>query len=210
MQKWRGDIQKHALARDPFFIFHSQFCIPHPEVVMALILPYGDKVPQVAPDAYVAPNATLIGDVTISEGASVWFGAVLRGDDQAIVVGPRSNVQDNAVVHADIGLPTIIGADVTVGHSAIVHGAKVGDGALIGMGAILLNGSVVGAESIVGANALVSEGKEFPARSLILGVPGKLVRELDDEGARQGRRGAASYAARAQRYAREAASRAGG
>jgi carbonic anhydrase/acetyltransferase-like protein (isoleucine patch superfamily) len=190
-----------ALARDPFFIFHSQFYISRPEAVMALILPYGDKVPHVAADAYIAPNATLIGDVTIGEGASVWFGAVLRGDDESITVGPRSNIQDNAVVHADIGLPTVIGADVTVGHSAIVHGAKIGDGALIGMGAILLNGAVVGAESIVGANALVSEGKEFAARSLILGVPGKLVRELDDEGARQGRRGAASYAARAQRYA---------
>lgn len=177
---------------------------------MALILPYGDKVPQVAPDAYLAPNATLIGDVTIAEGASVWFGAVLRGDDEAIFVGPRSNVQDNAVVHADIGLPTIIGAEVTVGHSAIVHGAKIGDGALIGMGSILLNGSVIGAESIVGANALVSEGKEFPPRSLILGVPGKLMRELDDEGAKQGRRGAASYAARAKRYAQEADSRVGG
>lgn len=171
---------------------------------MALILPYGDKVPQIAADAYVAPNATLIGDVTIAAGASVWFGAVLRGDDERIVVGPRSNIQDNAVVHADTGLPTLIGADVTVGHGAIVHGAIVGDGALVGMGATLLNGANVGAESVVGANALVSEGKSFPPRSLILGVPAKLVRELDEEGSRHGRTGAASYAARAQRYRREA------
>src|SRR5829696_2387962 len=148
---------------------------------MPLILPYGDKVPQIAPDAYVAPNATLIGDVTIAEGASVWFGAVLRGDDEAIRIGPRSNVQDNAVIHADIGLPTIVGADVTIGHSAIVHGARIGDGALIGMGSTVLNGAKIGAEAIVGANALVSEGKEFGPRTLILGVPAKAVRELDDE-----------------------------
>ena len=177
---------------------------------MALILPYGDKVPQIAPDAYVAPNATLIGDVTIEEGASVWFGAVLRGDDEAIRIGPRSNVQDNAVIHADTGLPTIVGADVTIGHSAIVHGALIDDGALIGMGATVLNGAKIGAEAIVGANALVSEGKEFGPRTLILGVPAKAVRELDDEGARSGRRGAASYAARAQRYAaQERAGRSG-
>ena len=168
---------------------------------MALLLPYGDKVPQVADDAYLAPNATLIGDVTIEAGASVWFGAVLRGDDEVIVIGPRSNVQDNAVLHADTGLPTIVGADVTIGHSAIVHGARIGDGALIGMGSTVLNGARIGAGAIVGANALVSEGKEFGARTLILGVPAKAVRELDDAAAQSGRRGAASYAARAQRYA---------
>ena len=168
---------------------------------MALILPYGDKVPRVAPDAYLAPNATLIGDVTVAAEASVWFGAVLRGDDEAIVIGARSNVQDNAVVHADTGFPTIVGEDVTIGHGAIVHGAKVGDGVLIGMGSTLLNGATVGAESVVGANALVSEGKEFPARSLILGVPGKVVRELDDAAAAHGRIGAAHYVARGKRYA---------
>ncbi|CAA9585283.1 MAG: Carbonic anhydrase, gamma class [uncultured Thermomicrobiales bacterium] len=169
---------------------------------MALILPYGDKVPQVAPDAYLAPNATLIGDVTIGPEASVWFGAVLRGDDEAIIIGARSNVQDNAVVHADTGFPTIVGEEVTIGHGAIVHGARVGDGALIGMGTTLLNGATIGAESVVGANALVSEGKEFPARSLILGVPGKLARELDADAATHGRTGAAHYVARGKRYAR--------
>jgi carbonic anhydrase/acetyltransferase-like protein (isoleucine patch superfamily) len=126
---------------------------------------------------------------------------VLRGDDDAIRIGPRSNVQDNAVIHADTGLPTIVGADVTIGHGAIVHGARIGDGALIGMGSTVLNGATIGAESIVGANALVSEGKEFGARTLILGVPAKAVRELDEAAAQSGQRGAASYAARAQRYA---------
>jgi carbonic anhydrase/acetyltransferase-like protein (isoleucine patch superfamily) len=167
---------------------------------MALILPYNGKTPTVAPDAYLAPNATLIGNVTIGAEASVWFGAVLRGDDEAITIGARSNVQDNAVVHADIGFPTIVGEDVTIGHGAIVHGAKVGDGALIGMGSTLLNGSSIGAESVVGANALVSEGKAFPARSLILGVPGKVARELDDAAAAHGRTGAAHYVARGKRY----------
>jgi carbonic anhydrase/acetyltransferase-like protein (isoleucine patch superfamily) len=166
---------------------------------MALIVMLGDKTPQIAPDAYIAPNATLIGDVTIAAEASVWFGAVLRGDDEAIVIGPRSNVQDNAVVHADKGFPTIVGAEVTIGHSAIVHGARVGDGALIGMGATLLNGAEIGTEAVVGANALVSEGKSFPARTLILGIPAKAVRDLDP-GDTPGRRGAEHYVARGKRY----------
>ena len=167
---------------------------------MALILPYGGKMPQVAEDAYIAPNATLIGDVTVEAGASVWFGAVLRGDDEAIRVGAGSNVQDNAVLHADRGYPTIIGAGVTVGHAAIVHGAKVGDGALIGMGATLLNGAAVGAESLVGANALLSEGKEFPPRTLVLGVPAKAVRELDEQALAGLKASAAHYQERARRY----------
>lgn len=168
---------------------------------MALILPHGDKWPQVADDAYVAPNATIIGDVTIGAEASVWFGAVLRGDDEAIRIGPGSNVQDNAVLHADKGFPAIVGARVTVGHGAIVHGARVEDGALIGMGATLLNGARIGAGSIVGANALVGEGKAFPARSLILGVPARAVRELDDDAVARAAAGADHYIARGKRYA---------
>ncbi|MDP9370912.1 MAG: gamma carbonic anhydrase family protein [Chloroflexota bacterium] len=167
---------------------------------MAVILPYGDKRPRVAPDAYLAPNATLIGDVTVEAGASVWFGAVLRGDDDAIRVGPGSNVQDNAVVHADRGFPTTIGARVTVGHGAIVHGATIGDGALVGMGATVLNGARVGAESLVGANALLGEGKEFPPRSLILGVPARAARQLDDAGVAGLATAAEHYIERARRY----------
>ena len=167
---------------------------------MALILPYGEKRPQIADDAYVAPNATLIGDVTIEAGASVWFGAVLRGDDAAIRVGPGSNVQDNAVVHADPGLPATIGAGVTIGHGAIVHGATIGDGALIGMGATVLNGARVAAESVVGANALVGEGKEFAPRTLIVGVPARAVRELDDTAVARLGSAAAHYVERARRY----------
>jgi carbonic anhydrase/acetyltransferase-like protein (isoleucine patch superfamily) len=167
---------------------------------MALILPYGEKRPRVAADAYLAPNATLIGDVTIEAGASVWFGAVLRGDDAPIRVGAGSNVQDNAVLHADPGFPATIGAGVTIGHGAIVHGATVGDGALIGMGATVLNGARVGAGCVVGANALVAEGKEFPPRTLLLGVPARVARELDDAAAARARAGAEHYRERARRY----------
>lgn len=170
---------------------------------MALIVPFGDKQPRVAPDAFVAPNATLIGDVTLEAGASVWFGAVLRGDTAPIVIGARSNVQDNAVIHGDPGFPTTVGTGVTIGHNAIVHGATVGDDSLIGMGATLMNGSRVGPESLVGAGALVSEGKTFPPRTLVLGAPARPLRELD-EAARAGlRQSATTYAERAQRYRRE-------
>lgn len=167
---------------------------------MALLLPFGEKRPQVAPDAFLAPNATLIGDVTIEAGASVWFGAVLRGDVEPIRVGERSNVQDNAIVHCDPGHPTTIGVGVTVGHAAIVHGATVGDNTLIGMGATLMNGSRVGAESVVGASALVSEGKEYPPRMLLVGVPARAVRELDDAAVARVYASADTYARRAQRY----------
>ena len=170
---------------------------------MALILPYGDKRPRVADDAYIAPNATIIGDVTIEAGASVWFGAVLRGDDEAIRVGPGSNVQDNAVLHADPGTPTVIGAGVTIGHSAIIHGATIGDGALIGMGATVLNGASIGPESLVGANALVGERKEFGPRTLILGAPAKAVRDLDEAALVRVRAGATHYQERARRYRSE-------
>lgn len=168
---------------------------------MALILPYGDKRPRIAADAYIAPNATLIGDVTVEAGASVWFGAVLRGDDETIHVGAGSNIQDNAVLHADTGFPTLIGAGVTVGHGAIVHGARVADDALIGMGATLLNGASIASGSIVGANALVGEGKEFGPRALVLGVPARAVRELDESAVAGIRASARHYVERARRYA---------
>ena len=167
---------------------------------MALLVPLGDKRPRVAPDAFVAPNATLIGDVTIEAGASVWFGAVLRGDTEPIRVGPRSNVQDNVVIHADPGYPATIGAGVTVGHGAIVHGASIGDDTLVGMGATLLNGARVGPQTLIGAQALVSEGKEFPPRTLLLGIPAQVRRELDDAAVATIRQSANSYVERAQRY----------
>ena len=139
-----------------------------------------DRAPQVPASAYVAAEATLIGRVTLGERASVWFGAVARGDNEPITIGDESNVQEGAVLHADPGFPLVIGRRVTVGHQAMVHGCTIGDGSLIGIQAVVMNGAVIGRDSIVGAGAIVTEGKRFPERSLILGAPAKVVRELTE------------------------------
>src|SRR5580765_4058282 len=144
-------------------------------------LPNKGKTPTIGKDCYIAPTATLIGDVTIEDGASVWFGCVLRGDVAPIVVGKRSNIQDNTVIHGEDGCPTIIGEDVTVGHSAIVHAAIVGDRVLVGMGAVLLSRCRIGDDTIIGARALVTEDVEIPPRSLALGMPARVARPLKDE-----------------------------
>jgi len=136
------------------------------------------KGPTIHPSAWVVPGATVIGDVTLEEESSVWYGAVLRGDINRIVIAPRSNIQDNAVVHIDTGDPTSIGELVTVGHSAIVHACKIDNEVLVGMGAIVLDGAEVGARSIIGANALVTLGMNIPAGSLVLGSPAKIRRQL--------------------------------
>lgn len=154
-----------------------------------------------APSAFVARGAVVVGDVAVGEQASIWFSAVIRGDTESIRVGDRANIQDGAVVHADPGFPTVIGDDVTVGHRAIVHGCTVGDGTLIGMGATILNGARIGRGCIVGANALVKEGAEFPDGSLIVGMPAKSVRSLDEAGAADLRRLAEHYVANARRFA---------
>jgi len=140
---------------------------------MALLLPYNGVFPQVDPTAWLAPTATLIGDVRVGPGASVWFGAVLRGDMDRIVLGAGSNLQDNVVVHTDTGIPTLIGENVGVGHLALLHGTEVADGCLIGMGAKLLNSSVIGAGAFVAAGALVLEGQQVAAGHLVAGVPAK-------------------------------------
>lgn len=131
-------------------------------------------------DYWVAPNATLIGRVRLLKNASIWFGAVLRGDNDQIEIGENSNVQDNSVVHTDPGQPVTIGANVTVGHKVILHSTTVGDNSLIGMGSTLLNRSRIGKNCIVGANTLIAEGKEFPDGSLIVGSPGRVVRQLGE------------------------------
>jgi gamma-carbonic anhydrase len=136
------------------------------------------KGPTIHPTAWVVPGATVIGDVTLEEESSAWYGAVLRGDINRILIGPRSNIQDNAVVHIDTGDETTLGELVTIGHSAIVHACKIGDEVLIGMGAIILDGVEVGARSIIGANALVTLGTKIPAGSLVLGSPAKIRRQL--------------------------------
>ena len=141
----------------------------------------GAAVPDIHSTAFVAWNAEVAGAVTLGADVSVWFSAVIRADIAAAVVGEGSNIQDGSVLHVDHDAPCIVGRGVTVGHRAVLHSCTVGDNALIGMGAIVLNGAEIGAESIVGAGALVTQGKKFPPRSLILGYPAKLVRELTDQ-----------------------------
>ncbi len=152
-----------------------------------------DRRPDVAESAFVAPTATLAGAVRVGEGASIWYGAVLRADNEPITIGARSNVQDNCAFHVDGGFPVTLGEDVSVGHGAVVHGATVEDGCLIGMGAIVMNGATVGTGSLVAAGALVTEGMQIPPRSLVAGVPAKVRRELSDEEAAALRHNAAVY-----------------
>lgn len=150
---------------------------------------------------FIHPSAQVIGAVTLGDDASVWPSAVIRGDTERITIGPRSNVQDGAVVHADPGVPTIIGADCVVGHRAIVHGAILDDGVLVGMGAILLNRVHVGRGSVIGAGAVCTEGMDIPPGSLVLGVPGRVVRAVDAEGQAAIVATAARYVALAKRHA---------
>lgn len=145
-----------------------------------LVVPYNGVWPKVAVTAFIAPTAVIVGDVEIGEFASVWFGAVLRGDTAPIRIGARSNVQDNCVIHTDDGAPATIGAGCSVGHNATIHGATVGDSALVGMGATLLNHSEVGEGCIVAAGALLPEGKSVPAGQLAMGSPAKVARPVSD------------------------------
>ena len=156
--------------------------------------------PDIDPDAWVAPTAAVIGAVTLARGASVWWGAVLRGDNERITVGPGSNVQDNAVLHTDPGFALDIGADVTVGHAAILHGCTIGDGVLIGMGACVLNGARIGRDCIIGAKALVAEGKQIPDGSVVLGIPGRVTGAVRPEQRERARSGARDYVAKAGRF----------
>lgn len=160
----------------------------------------GDSSPDIHPTAWVADSARVIGRVHLSADVSVWFGAVLRAEAEDLRIGRGSNVQDNAVLHVDPGTPLNIGADVTVGHQAMLHGCTVGDGALIGIQAVVLNHARIGANCVVGAGAVVTEGREFPAGSLILGAPAKAVRELTPEQIAMFRLAATSYVQRAQHY----------
>lgn len=165
------------------------------------IIPFDDVVPAIDDTAFVAENATLVGRVTIHAGASVWFGAVMRGDTDDLVLGERSNLQDNVVVHADPGSPAVIGAGVSVGHGAVIHGCRIGDGSLIGMNATVLNGAVIGAQTLVAAGAVILEGTVIPPRSLVAGVPAKVRRELSDEEVAALAANADHYAERAVVYA---------
>ena len=171
-----------------------------------MLYAFGAHTVETTGDAYfVAPNAAVIGRVTLGEHANVWFSAVLRGDTNTITVGARSNVQDGAVLHVDGDAPCVVGADVTIGHAATVHGCRVGDCTLIGIGATILSHAVIGRYCIVGAGALVTERKEFPERSLIIGAPARRVREVTDAEVRMILDNAAHYVELGQRYRAELA-----
>jgi carbonic anhydrase/acetyltransferase-like protein (isoleucine patch superfamily) len=163
----------------------------------------GTKVPLLAADTWVAPGAHVIGQVELGPQCSVWFGAVLRGDNELISLGARSNVQEGAVLHTDPGYPLVVGEEVTVGHQAMLHGCKVGDGTLIGIQAVVLNGAVIGRHCLVGAGALVTEGKVFPDRSLILGSPAKVARTLSDDDVAKLKRSAQAYVDKALMFGRD-------
>jgi carbonic anhydrase/acetyltransferase-like protein (isoleucine patch superfamily) len=149
---------------------------------------------------WIAPDAVLIGRVRLGRDAGVWFGAVLRGDNEPIEIGAGSNVQEHTVMHTDPGFPLTVGRGCTIGHRAILHGCTIGDNSLVGMGAIILNGARIGANSLVGAGALVTEGKEFPERSLIVGSPAKVIRELNDAAVERLRKSAEHYVENGRRF----------
>lgn len=165
----------------------------------------GDSRVETHPESWVAPTATLIGKVKLEAGASVWFGAVLRGDNELIHIGENSNVQDGTVIHTDMGSPLNVGKGVTIGHNVMLHGCTIDDYSLIGINSVILNGAKIGKYCIIGANSLIGEGKEIPDGSLVMGSPGKVVRELTDAQKKMLEASAAHYVHNAQRYARDLA-----
>ncbi|MBO0986274.1 gamma carbonic anhydrase family protein [Delftia sp. SD018] len=156
--------------------------------------------PEVAASAWVADSAEVMGNVQLAEDASIWFGAVLRGDCESISIGEGSNIQDASVLHADLGKPLVVGRHVTVGHQVMLHGCTIGDETLIGIGAVVLNGAKIGRNCLVGAGALITEGKEFPDGSMIIGSPAKAVRQLTPEQIEGLRRSAQHYVDNARRF----------
>ncbi len=161
--------------------------------------------PELDPQSWIAPNANVIGKVRMEKNASVWWNCTLRGDRDWLIVGENSNIQDGSVLHTDFGIQLTIGKNVTVGHMVTLHGCTIGDNSLIGMGATILNNAVIGKNSLVGANTLISEGKVFPERSLIMGAPGKLIRQLTDEEVAKLPSSSVRYVNNWQRYQRELA-----
>lgn len=164
------------------------------------MLPYRDKTPVIEDSCFLADGCVIIGDVSLAKSVSVWFNAVLRGDTDKIVVGENSNIQDNATLHCTAGKPVTIGENVTVGHNAIVHGATIKDNVLIGMGAIILDGAVIGKNSIIGAGAIVTENKMIPANTLVIGIPGKVVKNLGETERQANLDSAARYVKLAKEY----------
>jgi len=165
----------------------------------------GDVTPELPSEGeyWIAPTAAIIGRVILKKNASVWFGATLRGDNDPITVGENSNVQDNSVCHTDHGSPLVIGDNVTVGHMVMLHGCTIGDNSLVGIGSIVLNGARIGKNCLIGANCLITEGKEIPDNSLVMGAPGKVVREVSEDQARMLQAGALHYVENWRRFRRE-------
>ncbi|EBA07196.1 gamma carbonic anhydrase family protein [Sagittula stellata] len=161
-----------------------------------------DIEPQLHATAWVAPGAHVIGRIVMEEDSSVWFGSTLRGDNEEIRIGRGSNLQENVVCHTDMGFPLVIGAGCTIGHKVMLHGCTIGDNTLIGMGATILNGAKIGNNCLIGAGALVTEGKEIPDGSLVMGMPGKVVRELTPEAIEELKLSALGYQANARRFAK--------
>ena len=163
----------------------------------------GDRQPSLGREVWIAPNATVIGDVRLGDHASIWWNAVLRGDNDTITIGAESNIQDGSVLHVDQGVALTLGARVTVGHLVMLHGCSIGDESLIGIKSVILNNAVIGRHCIIGANSLIPEGKVIPERSLVMGSPGKVVRQLSDEEVARLRDAAQGYVANARRYLAE-------
>ena len=167
----------------------------------------GRRVELLGPDVYIAPSASLIGSVIVGNECTFWFGAVVRGDNDLVTIGDRTNIQDNCVVHPDPGIPVTIGSNVSVGHMVMLHGCTIGDGSLIGIGAVILNHAVIGKDTLVGAKTLIPERKVFPDGVLVLGQPGKVIRDLRPEEIDMLRQSAESYVQKGRRYRRELALR---
>ena len=165
-----------------------------------MIYDFEKNIPEVHPDAWVAPNATLIGKVKLEKNSSIWFNAVLRGDIELISIGENSNIQDGSVVHTDPGCPAIIGKNVTVGHLVMLHGCVIEDDCLIGIGSTILNKAKIGKYSIIGANALITENKIIPERSLVIGSPGKVVRQVTDKEIKHIKENAQHYVENYKKY----------
>ena len=168
-----------------------------------MIYRLGNYVPKLGRDCFVAPSADVIGQVILEDEASIWFNAVLRGDNEPILIGERSNIQDGSVVHVDAGFPVTVEREVTVGHKVMLHGCTIKQGALIGINAVVLNGAVVGENSLVGANALITEGMNVPPNSLVLGSPGKVVKEVSPKVVEAVRQGMLHYVEKGKAYGEE-------
>lgn len=160
----------------------------------------GDRTPQIHDSAWIAPNATVIGSVTLGAGSSVWWNGVVRGDDEAITIGARCNIQDGSVLHADPGVPLVLEENVTIGHMAMLHGCSVGEGSLIGIKAVILNRAVIGKGCLIGANTLIPEGKVIPDHSLVVGSPGRILRTLSEDEVARLRATAGHYVEARQHY----------